>query len=70
MCIRDRLGVTKTEVANAMALQRCMDANGVTDPWIPMTSVDQVRDYYKRTRNSRFEFLPLDGFEETKHPRE
>ena len=47
-----------------------MDANGVTDPWIPMTSVDQVRDYYKRTRNSRFEFLPLDGFEETKHPRE
>ena len=68
--IANELGVTKTEVANAMALQRCMDANGVTDPWIPMTSVDQVRDYYKRTRNSRFEFLPLDGFEETKHPRE
>jgi predicted XRE-type DNA-binding protein len=66
--IATELGVTKTEVANAMALHRCMIANGVEDPWIPMTSVDEVRDYFKRVRNSRFEFKPLDGFEVTKHP--
>ena len=66
--IATELGVTKTEVANAMALQRCMIANGVEDPWIPMTSVDEVRDYFKRVRNSRFDFKPLEGFEITKHP--
>ena len=66
--IATELGVTKTEVANAMALHRCMIANGVEDPWIPMTSVDEVRDYFKRVRNSRFDFKPLEGFEITKHP--
>ena len=67
--IAAELGVTKTEVANAMALQRCMIANKVEDPWIPVTSVEEVRDYFKRVRNTRFKFQPLEGFEETKHPR-
>ena len=67
--IAEQLGVTKTEVGNAMALHRCMLANGISDPWVPMTSEEQVRDYFKRVRNSRFKFRPIDGFEETKHPR-
>ena len=40
--IATELGVTKTEVANAMALQRCMIANAVEDPWVPVTSVEQA----------------------------
>lgn len=67
--IGEKLGVTKTEVSNAMALHRCMLANGVSDPWIPVTAEDQVRDYFKRVRNPRFKFQPLEGFEVTKHPR-
>ena len=66
--IATELGVTKTEVANAMALQRSMVAKGVEEPWIPVTSVDHVRDYFPRVRNSRFSFEPLEGFETTKHP--
>jgi DNA invertase Pin-like site-specific DNA recombinase len=67
--IAEQLGVTKTEVGNAMALHRCMLANGLSDPWVPMASEEQVRDYFKRVRNPRFKFQPLEGFEETKHPR-
>ena len=68
--IATELGVTKTEVANAMALQRCMTANNVEDPWIPVTSVEEVRNYFKRVRNPRFKFQPMEGFEVTKHPRD
>lgn len=64
------LGVTKTEVSNAMALHRCMVANGIEDPWIPITAEDEVRGYFKRVRSSRFRFRPLEGFEVTRHPRD
>ena len=61
--IATELGVTKTEVANAMALQRCMTANNVEDPWIPVTAVEEVRNYFKRVRNPRFKFQPLEGLQ-------
>ena len=66
--IAEEIGVTKTEVSNAMALHRCMMANGLDDPWVPVVSEDQVRDHFKRVRNPRFQFRPLEGFEATKHP--
>ena len=68
--IAAELGVTKTEVGNAMALQRSMVANDVEDPWVPVTSVEQARVSFKRVRNSRFKFEPLEGFEKTKHPQD
>jgi len=66
--IAQKLGVTKTEVGNALALNRCMISNGLSDPWIAVTTEDQVRDYFKRVRNPRFKFRALEGFEVTKHP--
>ena len=68
--IAAKLGVTKTEVGNALALHRCMLANNLVDPWVAVTSEEQVRDYFKRVRNPRFKFQPLEGFEGTKHPLE
>ena len=66
--IAEQLGIFKTEVGYAMRLHRCMEAHGTTDPWVPVTSVDQVTNCYKRVRNPRFKFVPLPGFEVTKHP--
>ena len=65
--IAEQLGIFKTEVGYAMRLHRCMGALGTTDPWVPVTSVDQVIDCYKRVRNPRFKFEPLPGFETTQH---
>lgn len=67
--IADELGIFKTEVGYAMALHRQMLALGIDDPWVPVTCSDQVVDYFKRVRNSQFSFKPLDGFEETRHPK-
>ena len=66
--IAERLGIFKTEVSYAMALHRRMVAHGSTDPWLPVTSVAQVVESYKRVRNPRFHFEPLPGFETTLHP--
>ena len=66
--IAAELGIFKTEVGYAMALHRKMLALGIDDPWVPVTCSDQVVDYFKRVRNSQFNFKPLAGFEETRHP--
>ena len=66
--IADQLGIFKTEVGYAMRLNRSMAAHGTNDPWLPVTSVDQVIDCFKRVRNPRFNFEPLLGFEVTRHP--
>ena len=63
------LGVFKTEVGYAMRLHRRMKALGVDAPWVPVTNADQVVDYFKRVSNSQFNFKPLEGFENTRHPK-
>ena len=63
------LGVFKTEVGYAMRLHRAMKRLGVDAPWVPVTNVDQVVDYFKRVSNSQFDFKPLEGFETTRHPK-
>ena len=65
--IADQLGIFKTEVGYAMRLHRAMKALGTNDPWVPVTSIEQVIDCYKRVRNPRFKFEPLPGFETTRH---
>ena len=67
--IAEELGIFKTEVGYALRLHRQMLALGIDDPWVPVTCSDQVVDYFKRVRNSQFSFKPLDGFEETRHPK-
>ena len=49
--IATTLGVTKTEVGNAMALNRSMIASGIEDPWVPVTSVEKAKASFKSTRN-------------------
>lgn len=67
--IAAELDIFKTEVSNAMRLHRQMLALGIDDPWVPVTTSDQVIDYFKRVRNPLFEFKPIKGFEETRHPK-
>ncbi|MFT5523611.1 MAG: site-specific DNA recombinase [Pirellulaceae bacterium] len=66
--IATQLVVTKTAVGNAMRLHRLMAAEGKTDPWLSVTTVEQAADYFKRIRHPRFNFKPLPGFESTRHP--
>lgn len=65
--IAEKLGVFKTEVGTAMSLHRRMLEKGLDDPWIPITSVEQASASFKRVRNPRFRFEPLEGFETTRH---
>ena len=67
--IAAELDIFKTEVAYAMQLHRSMAELGVDTPWVPVTDSDQVIDYFKRVRNPQFDFKPLDGFEDTRHPK-
>lgn len=60
--IATELEVTVTAVQHAAALQRKMDAAGITDPWIAVLSEDAARDYYARIRHERYRFEPLSGF--------
>ncbi len=67
--VASQLGIFKSEVGYAMKLHREMVALGVDDPWVPVVSVEQAREHYKRVRNPRFDFKPLEGFETTRHPK-
>ncbi len=68
--VANKLAVTKAEVGYAMKLHRLMLANELNSPWVPIISADQVRENFKRVRNPRFRFLPLEGSETTKHPQD
>ena len=60
--VADRLGITKTAAQSAAALQRTMDANGITDPWQPVTEPPSNDRRMKRHRHKRYKFEPLEGF--------
>lgn len=66
--VGEQLGIFKTEVSNGMRLHRRMKELGVTDPWVPVTRVDEAKRSFKRVRNKLFKFEPLEGFEVTRHP--
>ena len=67
--IAAELDIFKTEVGYAMQLHRSMKELGIDTPWVPVTDSEQVIDYFKRVRNPQFDFKPLDGFEDTRHPK-
>ena len=62
------LGIFKSEVGYAMHLHRRMKALGTNNPWVPLTQ-EEAFDCFKRVRNPAFSFQPLDGFENTRHPK-
>ena len=59
--VADRLHITKTAAQYAAALQRTMDANGIADPWQPVTEPPS-NGRMKRHRHKRYKFEPLEGF--------
>jgi DNA invertase Pin-like site-specific DNA recombinase len=65
--IAAQLGVTVTAVQHAASLQRKMDAQGLTSPWVPILNEEAVRKTFKRVHHARYQFQPLPGFE---HPRQ
>ena len=67
--VATELGIFKTEVSYAMRLYRSMKKRGADSPWVPMVNADQVVDYFKRVGNSQFNFTPLEGFANTRHPK-
>ena len=57
--IAHKLGITKTAVQRAAALQRKMDELGLTDPYIPVTEPPEDLTKMRRHKHKRYRFEPL-----------
>jgi hypothetical protein len=57
--VADALNITITAAQNAASLDRRMRANGVTDPYIEVTSPPINHPQYRRHLHSRYHFDPL-----------
>ena len=56
------LRITKTAAQRAAALQRRMDATGITDPWLPVVEPPEDTDRFRRHLHTRYRFDPHDNF--------
>jgi hypothetical protein len=57
-----QLGITKTAVQRAFALQRKMDELGQTDPYIPVLEPPEDYTKFRRHKHKRYEFKPLNDW--------
>jgi len=57
--IAANLGITKTAVQRAFALQRKMDELGLTDPYVPVLEPPEDYKKLRRHKHHRYEFKPL-----------
>jgi site-specific DNA recombinase len=60
--ISKQLKITDTAAKNAAAFAKAIHDRGLSDPWMPVRTAAEARDYFPRIRNSRFVFTPADGF--------
>lgn len=56
----EKLGITITAAQKAAALQRIMDASGLTDPYVLLTQVPEDSKL-RRHKHARYKFEPLDN---------
>jgi site-specific DNA recombinase len=60
--IAKALGITATAAQNAAALQRAMDAAGVADAYVRVTSPEECLRRLRRHRHGRFAFRSVPDF--------
>jgi site-specific DNA recombinase len=60
--IAARLGITKTAVDRAAAVQRKLEQAGRATPWLPVAKANDCSKKMRRQQNKRFHFEPLPGF--------
>jgi hypothetical protein len=60
--IAAELGITKTAVQRAFALQRSMDELGLKDPYVPVLEPPEDYTKLRRHKHPRYEFKPLADF--------
>jgi site-specific DNA recombinase len=59
--IAAQLGITVTAAQRAAKLQRLMDENGLTDPYVPVTQPSADCARLRRYLHPRYDFQPLDN---------
>ena len=66
--VAETLQIPVATVEAAMALQRKMDAEGVSDPYVQIREPDELSTKFCRHKHPRYRFEPLAGYRELNSP--